>query len=163
MIAALALTAVGVVGVAAAGSAPFADAGLDQTVVDGTTVYLDAGGSTDPDGRIESYRRRIEGPNGTVTPPDPDAARTRFRPTTPGRYVATVTVTDGSGDSATDRLYVTVEVDRGPTVDPTGPTEAFVGCETGFRVDASTGRAPFRLLPLYENGTRSLRRSTPRR
>jgi len=31
---------------------PLAEAGLDQTVDNGTTVYLDAGGSVDPDGSL---------------------------------------------------------------------------------------------------------------
>ena len=42
-----------VAGVAAANSGPLADAGLDQEVTADTTVYLDATGSSHPDGSID--------------------------------------------------------------------------------------------------------------
>jgi len=42
-------------GVATANEPPVPAAGLDQTVVEGATVYLDAGGSRDPDGAVADY------------------------------------------------------------------------------------------------------------
>ena len=88
---------------------PLADAGLDQSVVPGTTVYLDGGGSLDPDGEIESYRWSIETPRGeTRTPQEPNAAMTRFVPQQPGRYLVELTVSDQDGHSRSDTLYVDV-------------------------------------------------------
>lgn len=88
---------------------PLAEAGLDQSVVPGTTVYLDGGGSLDPDGEIASYRWSIETPRGaTNTPKEPNAAMTRFVPDQPGRYLVELTVTDDAGNSRSDTLYVDV-------------------------------------------------------
>jgi len=47
----------------AANEAPLADAGLDQRVPAGTTVYLDATGSRDPDGSVVGYEWVIEAAN----------------------------------------------------------------------------------------------------
>ncbi|MFB6175970.1 MAG: PKD domain-containing protein [Halobaculum sp.] len=74
---------------------PLADAGLDQTATADSTVFLDGGGSLDPDGEIVAYRWRIERPNGTVTTPangsDPT---TWFSPDAVGEYEITLSVTD---------------------------------------------------------------------
>jgi hypothetical protein len=113
-------------GVAAASGPPLADAGLDQTVTRGSTVLLDAAGSRDPDGTIQSYRWSIETPDGrTIRPADPNAARTTFVARTTGRYEVTVTVTGDGGRSATDTLYVDVEgAERSTTTpDDTGSAE----------------------------------------
>ncbi|MFC7137158.1 PKD domain-containing protein [Halobaculum litoreum] len=88
---------------------PLADAGLDQTVERGATVWLDGGGSLDPDGEIESYRWAIETPTGdTIDPDDPDAVSTTFVPESVGRYAVTLTVTDDHGVTRNDTLYVEV-------------------------------------------------------
>ena len=49
----------GFAGTALAAEGPMADAGLDQTVANGTTVQLDGTGSTHPDGRISTYEWSI--------------------------------------------------------------------------------------------------------
>ena len=54
LVAALALAG-GIAEIAAADAGPLADAGLDQNVESGTTVYLDATGSSHPDGTIKEY------------------------------------------------------------------------------------------------------------
>ena len=143
-------------GVASAGAAeaPLADAGLDQTATNGTTVYLDAGGSIDPEGSITATRWTITAPDGsTVAPSCPTCVQTRFTPTRTGRYSATVTVTNGDGNTAMDTLYVTVEAPRGPTVDISGPTETAVGVPTAVTVTASADGADLRRLDLSQNGT----------
>jgi len=95
--------------VAAANEAPLADAGLDQSVPAGTTVYLDATGSRDPDGSVAGYEWIVEAPNGsTVLPDDFTDPRTSFVPTRTGRYEVTVIVTDDEGVNARDTLYVDV-------------------------------------------------------
>jgi len=102
------------------GEAPLVDAGLDQSVVPGTTVYLDGGGSLDPDGSIDSYHWEIETPHGETIPPrDPDAAMTRFVPDLPGRYLVELTATDDDGNSRSDTLYV----DVGGAVDTGSPDD----------------------------------------
>ena len=89
---------------------PLADAGLDQSTTVGSTVYLDGGGSVDPDGEIEAYDWSIETPSGeTVRPRDPDSVTTRFVPDETGRYEVRVTVTDEDGQTQSDTLYVDVE------------------------------------------------------
>lgn len=105
---------------------PLTDAGLDQTVERGTIVVLDATGSRDPDGTITSYRWTIETPRGRViTPADPTQPRTTFRASELGRYRVSVVVTDDTGASTQDTLYVTVnrndasESTEGPTDSPT--------------------------------------------
>lgn len=88
---------------------PLADAGLDQTVEQGTTVVLDATGSRDPDGTIVAYEWTIETPRDRViTPAEATQPRTTFRATEPGLYRVTITVTDDDGLSTSDTLYVTV-------------------------------------------------------
>lgn len=98
---------------------PLAEAGLDQSVVPGTTVYLDGGGSLDPDGEIVRYRWAIETPTGeTTVPRDPSTAMTQFVPQHPGRYLVELTVTDEDGRSQSDTLYV--DVGGAVDADPTG-------------------------------------------
>ena len=119
--AALALAG-GVAGVAAAAAGPLADAGLDQEVESGTTVHLDATGSSHPDGTIKEYEWSIGTPDGRQRRPAcRDCARTEFTPTDPGRYDVTVTVTDGDGRTDSDTLFVYVG-EAGPTVELNGET-----------------------------------------
>ena len=108
---------------------PLADAGLDQSTTVGSTVYLDGGGSLDPDGEIVEYRWSIETPRGeTIHPENPDAVTTQFVPDETGRYAVQLTVTGDDGQSQSDTLYVDVEEanDRAPAPTPTPtatPTE----------------------------------------
>ncbi|PSQ11410.1 hypothetical protein BRC93_05775 [Halobacteriales archaeon QS_5_70_15] len=95
--------------VGADGDAPLAEAGLDQQVLRGETVRLDATGSYDPDGRVLEYEWEIRTPGGlTVAPFEPHDARTSFPATVVGRYRVTLTVTDDDGRTGTDTMYVRV-------------------------------------------------------
>ncbi|WP_336133312.1 PKD domain-containing protein [Natronomonas amylolytica] len=119
-----------------------ADAGLDQTVPVNTTVQLDATGSIHPDGTIESYEWRIETPNDrTLMPACTACAQTSFKPTTPGKYEATVTVTDAAGNTSTDTLYITVE-DAGPKIDLTGNPAPETGDRVTYFADVVADGAP---------------------
>ena len=108
-----ALLAVGPVS-GADGGGPLAEAGLDQQVLRGETVRLDATGSHDPDGRVVAYEWRIRTPDGRdVSPPDPRSARGSFRPNSVGRYEITLAVTDDEGNTGIDTMYVVVVPDSG--------------------------------------------------
>jgi len=123
---------------------PLADAGLDQTVPPGTTVYLDGGGSVAPDGEIVSYEWEIEQPDGsTIDPCDADnCVRPSFLPTAIGQYNVTLTVTDDEGRTAEDTLYVTVTDSDPPSATLTGPDTLSVGETGSFILRGSAGDAP---------------------
>ncbi len=128
------------VGVASANTPPLADAGLDQQVEENTTVYLDAGGSTDPDGNVTGYEWSITAPNGTELTPDCEScARTEFVPERTGQYNATVAVTDDDGATREDTLYVDVETATPPSVTVSGPDAVIAGDAQTYTADASAG------------------------
>ena len=103
-------------GVAAANSLPTANAGLDQTVNAGTLVTLDGSLSIDPDGDDLTYTwTRTSGPSVTLDLTDP--ARPTFRPPSAGQYVFSLVVNDGTTDSNTDTVRITV-VATGPNARP---------------------------------------------
>jgi len=143
--AALALAA-GLGGVAAADAGPLADAGLDQEVESGTTVHLDATGSSHPDGSIEDYQWAIETPDGRqIRPACRNCSRTEFTPTDPGRYDVTTTVTDADDRTDSDTLFVYVN-EAGPTVALDGDTDPPTGSETPYLATANTTNASLETL-----------------
>ena len=101
----LVLAAVATPGIAASNEAPLADAGLDQNVTRGTTVYLDGGGSRDPGGTVERYRWNVAAESGdvpsTTTTQCRDCQQTRFQAEATGTYRVTLDVTDDDGTTAT--------------------------------------------------------------
>lgn len=106
----LALLALASVGVASANDAPLAEAGLDQETAVNTTVYLDAGGSVDPDGRIDRLEWTIEAPDGSTLAPDCETCPTTwFVPSQVGQYNVTIQVVDNGGSANEDTLYLNVE------------------------------------------------------
>jgi hypothetical protein len=136
------LVALAFVGMASANTAPLADAGLDQQATRGATVYLDAGGSTDPDGTITDYEWSITGPNGTAVDPDcRTCEQTQFVPNGTGEYAATVAVTDDDGATREDTLYVTVEEAEPPSVTVSGPDAIVSGDERTYQAEATAGDA----------------------
>ena len=131
------------VGVAGAADGPLADAGLDQSVIQGATVYLDAGGSTAPDGEITDHEWTIERPNGTETAPAcSSCARTEFVAEQPGTYAVTVEVTDDQGRTDQDTLYVEVAAREMPEAKLSGPKTLTVGEPGTFTLTGTAGDAP---------------------
>ncbi|WP_435194068.1 PKD domain-containing protein [Natronomonas sp. EA1] len=130
--------------------APLADAGLDQQATRGSTVLLDATGSTDPDGAIAAYEWTIRTPDGRTTVPDcASCGRTEFVPRRTGEYAVSVRVTDDDGATRTDTLYVTVENGStvvGPAVTLTGPTRPPVDTPATYTATATAGDAPLDTL-----------------
>jgi len=87
-----------------ANAAPVADAGVDQTVIVGSLVTLDASASNDNDGSISAYSWSSDlGANLG------DSAQVSVLLDTTGVYSYTVTVTDNNGASSTDTVKVIVE------------------------------------------------------
>jgi hypothetical protein len=121
---------------------PLADAGLDQTVPLGATVYLDGGGSLDPDGSLVAFEWTVETPSGTATAHDcldADCVQASFDPTQTGVYAVTLTVTDDDGQTASDTLYVTVSEEEPPSVTLTGPDTLQVGEVGTFELRGERG------------------------
>jgi len=138
---------------ATANEPPVVDAGLDQSVTIGATVYLDAGGSYDPDGEIRSYEWTIRGPNGTRTAPDcPTCERTSFVPDDPGTYTVTVRATDDDGATRDDTLYVEASPGDGPTVTLSAPTSATAGDPVSVTASVDAGAASLDRLRWRVNG-----------
>ncbi|NEU56587.1 PKD domain-containing protein [Halorussus sp. MSC15.2] len=121
---------------------PLADAGLDQEVKKGATVLFDGTGSRDSDGRIKRYNWSIRTPgNETLGPDCPTCARTRFTPNEIGRYRVTLTVTDDSGTTSSDTLYVDVASGTGPTISLSGPDRPDVGSTVNYTANLDSGAA----------------------
>jgi hypothetical protein len=132
---------------------PLAAAGVDQTVSPGTTVYLDANGSTDPDGTITSVDWTIETPDGTAQSPACGTCRqTHFEAATAGQYIVTLSTTDDDGATRSDTLYVTAEDEDGPSVSLSGPTTITSGDGATYTVSASSSDASLDSLSWVVNG-----------
>lgn len=148
-------------GAAAAGNEPpLADAGLDQTVERGATVYLDGTGSVDPDGRIADYEWSVETPDGrTIEPANATAGRTEFAADRLGRYAVTLVVTDDEGAVESDTLYVDVERGDPPSVDVSGEYRPAVGDEVTYTASLERGAAPLSQIVWRADGDVLERRS----
>ena len=89
---------------------PVAQTGTDLTVNSGDTVTLDASSSSDPDGDPKTFAwNQLSG--STVGLSDTTSAKPTFvapSVTEPSVYGFQVTVSDGRGGTASNRMYVTV-------------------------------------------------------
>ncbi len=85
---------------------PIAEAGMDQTVNEGTLVTLDGSNSTD-NIEITSYTWTFM----DVTTQTLSGANVTYRFTTPGVYTITLNVTDAMGHWDTDTVIITVLLD----------------------------------------------------
>jgi hypothetical protein len=110
---------------------PTADAGADQTVEEGTRVFLNASGSTDPDDGIVSYQwKQLLGPAVTLT--DAGSATPAFQTPDVGPEGASMTfeltVADAGGLQDTDACLVNVAwVNTPPVANAGSDREAAVG------------------------------------
>jgi len=144
-------------GPAAAGGnhPPTAAAGLDQSVPVGTTVYLDAGGSSDPDGEITATEWSIRAPNGsTLVPSCEECTTPTFTPDATGRWAVTVTVTDDDGATDSDTLYVSVGEPRGPDLSVQVPETTPSSTVTHISVEAVADDTPLQRVEVFHDDTR---------
>jgi hypothetical protein len=134
--------------------APLADAGLDQSVSQGSAVLLDGGGSRDPDGEIASYSWNITAPGGSSVAPDCGTCeRPQFVATQPGIYEVTLTVTDDDGATSSDTLYVTVGSGSGLSVTLSGPDATTVTRTVHYDATVDGSGATLQKLVWRVNGT----------
>ncbi len=94
---------------AAPGEPPVANAGLDRTVVPGTTVRLDGSASTSPSGSRLTYAWQfVSKPAGSLAALDSTTAiQPGFVLDMPGDYVLQLTVTAGNQTSPPDEVTIT--------------------------------------------------------
>ncbi|MBI2945511.1 MAG: pre-peptidase C-terminal domain-containing protein [Candidatus Wallbacteria bacterium] len=95
---------------------PVANAGLDASVPQGSSVLLDGRRSSDPDGSEVSFQWTQPG-EPTVQLDNASAPQPSFVATSPGIYTFRLVVSDGTLESAGDEVVVTV-------VSPTGDDHA---------------------------------------
>ncbi|MEN6474868.1 MAG: PKD domain-containing protein [Syntrophaceae bacterium] len=98
--------------------APTANAGTDQTVVEGAVVNLNGANSTDADGSIVSYAWLQTGGSTTVTLVNANTATPTFTAPDPGVSTLSLTfqltVTDDDGSIGTDTCTVNITVSNDP-------------------------------------------------
>jgi len=95
--------------------APVANAGPDQSVNTGSTVYLDGTGSYDPDGDSITYSWVfITNPSSTATLSGADTATPTFVADVDGDYEVELTVSDGEL-SSTDSVMIAAATVTEPT------------------------------------------------
>ncbi|MHC4923249.1 MAG: PKD domain-containing protein, partial [Planctomycetota bacterium] len=98
---------------------PVAAAGAARFISSGETITLMGSGTDVDDGQTLTYRwRQVSGPAGGVD--SPNEASTTFTPTTAGVYVFEFVVSDGIGESESDRVIVVVD-GAGPAADAGRP------------------------------------------
>ena len=86
---------------------PVANAGPDQTVVQGNTVTLDGSGSSDPNNDLLTYQWSLVSPGGsTASLSNSIAIKPTFVVDKPGTYVAQLIVNDGKVDSLADTVTI---------------------------------------------------------
>jgi hypothetical protein len=114
-------------------STPIANAGPDQSdIKTGSTVYLDASLSYDPDGYFLTYAWAITSKpvNSTATLSDPTAVNPFFTADMDGTYTFSLIVDDGITDSAPDSVTITAGSYNSPPVANAGSDQSVVAGET---------------------------------
>ncbi len=125
---------------------PRAIAGFPQTVTVGTVVKLDGRLSFDPNGDEITYAWTLtELPEGSSSVlENATSPETFFTVDMAGKYLVTLTVNDGVGDSAPDTVIITatIENSRGGNTDPSVNHPAVTGtCESCHNGIDATGKS----------------------
>ena len=115
-----------VVTISTENSPPIADAGSDQTIIEGQTTALDGTNSNDPDGNI-SYYHWVQTSGSTVSLSDDRAVQPTFLAPDVGLEGATLTfdltVTDSIGLTDTDSCNIIVSWQNQPPTTDAGPDQ----------------------------------------
>ena len=90
-------------------SAPTANAGPDQSVVAGQTVFLNGAASSDPDNQPLTFQWSftMRAPGSSATLVGPTSVGPSFTADQPGTYVVQLIVNDGTVDSPADTVTIT--------------------------------------------------------
>ena len=97
---------------------PTANAGPDQTVIEGDLITLDGSASSDTDGTITGYNWTQTGGTMTVVLNDATAVKPTFTaPAAPDILTFQLQVTDDSADTDTDTVIITVNANQPPVAD----------------------------------------------
>lgn len=109
---------------------PVANAGADQRVTEGDTVYLDGSASSDPDGdRLQYTWSMVASPSGSSAYlRDPATANPWFVADLDGVYQVDLLVSDGRSGTSSDTVQITAQAEGGGT--DTGGTSS-CGCKSG--------------------------------
>jgi hypothetical protein len=127
----------------AANEPPIANAGPDRRALANTMVYLDATGSSDPDGdAINFIWRQVSGPQALLSLSDQGVAAV-LTPATSGTLVFEVLVTDSFGGNNVDRMTLRVgpaASNDSPVAQASGPTQVQPG--ESVRLDGMASSDP---------------------
>jgi hypothetical protein len=124
--------------------APIADAGPDMTVPEGTLVHFNASNSSDSDGNTMYYEWKEDGV-GIL-----NLAQSFDMVLPSGTHSIMLTVTDGYGATATDRVVIEVTlVDQKPPIADAGSDQALL-IGTAVMLDASGSTDPDGEIVKYE-------------
>ena len=126
---------------AGAPSSPRADAGPDQTVAVGTTVFLDGSGSSDPDSDPLTFEWTLTAKpqNSAAVLSDTAVVSPTFVADLPGTYHVQLTVSDGTTRSDPDTVIVTT-ANRAPIADAGADQSGVAG--SVIQLDGSGSRDP---------------------
>jgi len=125
--------------------APVADAGPDQTVQVGQTVYFDGSNSCDPDGSLIAYSWDFDYQGDKAYTPTAS-----YTYETPGTYTVTLTVVDDLGLMSQDTINIQVlSPGNQPPVADAGH-DMTVAAGSTITLDASNSYDPDGTIDLYE-------------
>ena len=113
-------------------TAPVADAGPDQSVIQNDIVTLNGTGSTDADGDALSYSwSLVTIPSGsTAVLSDPTASSPTFDADLAGTYEVELLVNDGTENSTPDTVIITAGVGNTAPIANAGPDQAVISGDT---------------------------------
>jgi hypothetical protein len=129
---------------------PKAEAGADQTVVEGRTLTLDGLGSSDPDGMIASYSWKQTGGTDVALSVSTAPTPTFVAPPVGGdgtTLTFELTVTDDGGLMGTDEISVTIE-DNGITGFPDDVITSTSSTDKHFGIKVESGGSCVSLEPI---------------
>jgi len=117
-------------------SAPVANAGIDQNVANGNLVTLDANASSDADSDALTYAWTITSQPGAITLSNGAISNPTFTPVVDGAYIFQLIVNDGTINSLSDTVTVTVSTANSAPVANAG-SDAVAYVNVGFTLDGN--------------------------